>query len=75
MNDQLLHVGVRRVNNTIPNDGTKNPVYLTDFENAWKAFMSNLNQQHRDIFRDEIDYRLTDAHFTICGSLGKEFIL
>jgi hypothetical protein len=74
MNAQLLHVGAGRVNNTIPLDGAKNPVYLADFENAWKLFMSSLISQHRDIFRDEIDYRLTDAHFTICGSLGKEFI-
>lgn len=75
MNAQLLHVGAGRVDNTIPNDGVKTVDYLADFENAWKTFMSSLNLQHRDIFRDEIDYRLTDPHFMICGTLGKEFIL
>jgi len=74
MNDQLLHVGMRRVHNTIPNDGAKNVEYWADFEGAWQMFMSSLNPQHRDIFRDEIDYRLTNSHFHICGTLGKEYI-
>jgi hypothetical protein len=37
--------------------------------------MRSLKPEHKDIFRDEIDFRLSDAEFKFCGSLGKEFIL
>ena len=37
--------------------------------------MRSLKPEHRDTFRDEIDFRLRDPEFRICGTLGKEFIL
>ena len=36
--------------------------------------MGNLKPQHRDIFREEIDFRLQDQEFAFCGTLGREFI-
>jgi hypothetical protein len=75
MNAHLLHVGAGRVTNTINMDGALDKQYLADFEEAWKQMMTNLKPAHKDVFRDEIDYRLTDAHFRICGTLGREFIL
>jgi len=36
--------------------------------------MKSLKPQHREIFRDEIDFRLQEREFQFCGTLGKEFI-
>ncbi|MEO8049670.1 MAG: hypothetical protein ABI833_04575 [Acidobacteriota bacterium] len=75
MNAHLLHVGMDRMDNEIPNDGKKDPLYFQDFQNAWQAMLKQLKPVHRDVFRDEIDFRLADREFKICGTLGKEFIL
>jgi hypothetical protein len=74
MNAHMLHVGAGRVRNTIIMDGHDDPQYLADFEEAWGLLMGNLKPEHKDVFRDEIDYRLTNPTFRICGSLGKELI-
>jgi hypothetical protein len=71
----MLHVGAGRVNNTIIMDSHNDPKYSADFEQAWGLFMSNLKPEHKDIFRDQIDYRLTNPTFGICGSLYKELIV
>jgi hypothetical protein len=75
MNAHLLHVGMDRMDNEIVNDGRSDAKYFGDFEGAWQTMMCRLKPQHRDIFRDEIDFRLSDLEFTFCGTLGREFIL
>jgi len=72
MEGHMVHVGRDRLTNKIGND---DDLYQADFENAWRSMMENLKPQHKDVFRDEIDFRLTDPEFTWCGTLGKEFIL
>lgn len=75
MNVHLLHVGDDRVENKRVWTGKDDMKYLADFEGAWKMFMQNLKEKHKDIFREEIDHRLTEKAFQHCGTLGKEFIL
>jgi hypothetical protein len=70
----MVHVGKDRLTNETEWTGKDDDLYLTDFQNAWRSMMENLKPQHRDVFRDEIDYRLTDPEFKLCGSLCKEFI-
>ena len=74
MNAHLLHVGMDRMDNEIINDGRNDKQYFADFEGAWQTLMKSLKPQHREIFRDEIDFRLQDREFQFCGTLGKEFI-
>ena len=56
------------------NDGRDDIQYFADFEGAWQTLMKSLKPQHREIFRDEIDFRLQEREFQFCGTLGKEFI-
>lgn len=74
MNSHLLHVGAGRLTNEIVNDGKNDKQYFDDFEGAWQGMMRSLKPEHRDIFRDEIDFRLREHEFAFCGTLGKEFI-
>ena len=70
-----MHVGAGRVINTKVSTGGEDSRYLADFEEAWMLLMKNLKPQHRNIFKDEIDYRLSAPEFHNCGTLGKEYIL
>jgi hypothetical protein len=36
--------------------------------------MRSLKAEHRDIFREEIDFRLQDREFAFCETRGREFI-
>jgi hypothetical protein len=75
MNAQLLHVGESRLTNEQVSTGAGDLHYFGDFQNAWEAMMKSLKPQHREIFRDEIDFRLSAAEFTFCGTLGKDSLL
>ena len=74
MNAHLLHVSMARIDNEIINDGRHDKKYFEDFESAWQTLMRSLKAEHRDIFREEIDFRLQDREFAFCGTLGREFI-
>jgi hypothetical protein len=74
MEGHLLHVGGDRLENELVWTGADDQQYLTDFQNAWKALLIHLKPEHRDVFRDEINLRLTETEFEICGTLDKEFI-
>ena len=74
MNAHLLRVGMERIDNEIINDGKHDKKYFEDFESAWQTLMRSLKAEHRDIFREEIDFRLQDREFAFCGTLGREFI-
>jgi hypothetical protein len=74
MNAHLLHVGMGRIDNGIINDGRHDKKYFEDFESAWQTLMRSLKAEHRDVFREEIDFRLRDREFAFCGTLGREFI-
>jgi len=39
----------------------------------WEVMLKNLQDKHKEIFREEIAHRL-DSEFRHCGTLGKEFI-
>ncbi len=73
MNTHMLHVGGGRVTNTKRSTGADDTLYLAEFQTMWKHMMQNLRDKHKDIFRDEIDFRL-NSEFRHCGTLGKEFI-
>jgi hypothetical protein len=73
MEGHMVHVGRDRLTNTVEWTGKDDDLYLADFENAWRSMMENLKPQHRDRFREEIDLRLTDPEFALCGTLGKRF--
>lgn len=73
MNIHLMHVGGSRTVRKVVWTGKDDALYLADFEEAWAKFLGNLKPEHRDIFRDEIDYRLA-SEFRHCGDLGKQFI-
>ena len=70
----LIHVGMDRIDKKLSRTGRMTKSIFADFENAWKTLMSDLKPQHRDIFREEIDFRLQDREFAFCGTLGREFI-
>ena len=74
MNEHLLHVGMGRMENELINDGSHDKEYFADFEAAWRTLMRSLKPQHRDVFRDEIDFRPSDREFQFCGTLGREFV-
>lgn len=74
MNGHLLHVGESRLTNEKVSTGAGDQDYFSDFQKAWEAMMKRLKPEHRDIFRDEIDFRVSDPEFRFCGTLGKEFI-
>jgi hypothetical protein len=75
MSAHLLHVGGSRLTNEQVSTGVGDQNYFGDFQNAWEAMMKSLKPEHRDIFRDEIDFCLSDPELRFCGTLGKEFIL
>lgn len=74
MEGHLMHVGGDRLENQVVWTGADDKEYLADFQNAWTAFMKSLKPEHRDAFREEIDFRLLNPEFQICGSLSREFI-
>jgi hypothetical protein len=74
METHLLHAGSARTDGDTVWTGRDNAHYLADFEGAWELFLRNLKDEHKEIFRDEIDHRLS-SEFRHCGTLGKEFIL
>jgi hypothetical protein len=73
VNTHMLHVGKRRVSNTQVSTGVNDALYLAEFQAMWKHMMQNLNDQHKETFRNEIDFRV-NSEFRHCGTLGKEFI-
>jgi hypothetical protein len=73
MESHLVHAGVERTENDTEWTGKDNEHYLADFERVWALFLGNLKGEHKQNFREEIDYRL-DLAFRHCGTLGKEFI-
>jgi hypothetical protein len=75
METHMLHVGAGRLTNQFITDGSNDPSYLADFEGAWTLLMGNLKDAHKGVFRDEIDHRLTNPAFSMCGTLGREFII
>ena len=75
MEGHMMHVGGDRTANEVVWTGADDKKYLADFQNAWAALMKNLKPEHRNAFRDEIDFRLLDVEFKFCGSLGRELIL
>lgn len=74
MEGHLMHVGGDRLENEVVWTGAEDPQYLSDFQGAWATLMKNLKPAHRDVFREEIAYRLLDPEFQICGTLDKELI-
>jgi hypothetical protein len=74
MEGHMVHVGGDRTENEVVWTGGDDKLYLVDFQGAWAAFLSTLKQEHKDIFREEIDLRL-NSEFRHCGSLSKELIL
>jgi len=75
MEGHLMHVGGDRLENDVEWTGADDKEYLVDFQNAWKTLMANLKPEHRNVFREEIDFRLLEPEFKFCGTLSKEFIL
>ena len=63
MEGHMIHVGGDRTENEVVWTGVDDRKYLTDFQNAWAALMKNLKPEHKDVFRDEIDFRLMDPEF------------
>jgi hypothetical protein len=75
MNTHMLHVGGGRVSNETKSTGANDKSYLAEFQGMWEKMLGNLKDQHKDVFRDEILYRLEyPGEFKHCGTLGKEFI-
>lgn len=75
MNVHMLHVGGSRVTNKKVSTGADDMAYLAEFQGMWGKMLRNLEDKHKPIFCDEIDFRLSVADLKFCGSLGKEFIL
>jgi hypothetical protein len=74
MNTHMLHVGGGRVTNRKVSTGADDKSYLAEFQGMWEKMLKNLQDKHKDIFREEIEHRL-DSEFRHCGTLGKELIL
>jgi hypothetical protein len=74
MEIHLLHVGRTRATRDVVWSGRFDQKYLEDFESAWRTVLQNLKPSHREVFKDEISFRLHSA-FRHCGDLGLEFIL
>lgn len=76
-NTHTLHVGGGRLKNTKISTGADDPTYLAEFEGMWEHMLRNLKEPHKEVFKDEIQYRLDfpPNAFKHCGTLGKEFIL
>lgn len=74
MNTHMLHVGGGRVTNTKVSTGADDKSYLAEFQGMWEKMLKNLQDKHKEIFREEIEHRL-DSEFRHCGTLGKELIL
>jgi hypothetical protein len=48
---------------------------LAEFQGMWEKMLRSLKDQHKEIFRDEIQYRLDyPGEFKHCGTLSKEVI-
>ena len=73
MNTHMLHVGGGRVTNRKVSTGADDKSYLAEFQGMWERMLKNLQNKHKEIFREEIEHRL-DSEFRHCGTLGKEFI-
>lgn len=73
MNTHLLHVGCGRVTNTKVSTGANDRAYLAEFQRMWENMLTNLKDEHKENFREEIEHRL-DSEFRHCGTLGKELI-
>jgi hypothetical protein len=73
MEGHMVHVGGDRTENEVVWTGDDDKLYLADFQGAWAAFLGDVKDEHKEIFREEIDLRL-DSEFRHCGTLGKEFI-
>jgi hypothetical protein len=73
MNTHMLHVGGGRITNKKVSTGADDKVYLAEFQEMWERMLKNLQNKHKEIFREEIEHRL-DSEFRHCGTLGKEFI-
>ena len=76
MNTHTLHVGGARVTNTKESKGADDKQYLAEFQGMWEKMLRNLKDQHKDIFRDEVQYWIDHpGEFRHCETPGKEFIL
>jgi hypothetical protein len=73
MEIHIMHVGGSRTTREVVWTGSDDPLYLADFEAAWKKFLSNLTPYYGGRFKNEIDYRL-NSEFRHCGDLGRPFI-
>lgn len=75
-NTHMLNVGGGRLTNTKESKGVDDKDYLAEFQGLWVHMLRNLKDQHKDVFRDEIQHRLDfPGEFKHCGTLGKEFLL
>lgn len=68
MNTHMLHVGGGRLTNTKVSTGADDGDYLKDFETAWEMITKNLTPKHRQLFREEIYFRL--CWFSVKWSAG-----
>ena len=73
MNTHMLHVGGGRVTNVEVLTGADDPSYLAEFQAMWEKMLRNLQDKHKETFREEIEHRL-NSEFRHCGTLGKELI-
>ena len=73
MNTHMLHVGGGRITNKKISTGADDKFYLAEFQGMWERMLKNLQNKHKEMFREEIEHRL-DSEFRHCGTLGKEFI-
>jgi hypothetical protein len=73
MNTHMLHVGGGRVTNRKVSTGADDKSYLAEFQGMWEKMLKNLQDKHKETFREEIEHRL-DSEFRHCGTLGKELI-
>jgi hypothetical protein len=73
MNTHMLHVGGGRVTNKKVSRGGDDTSYLAEFQEMWEKMLKNLQEKHKETFREEIEHRL-DSEFQHCGSLAKELL-
>ena len=73
MNAHMLHVGGGRLTNKKVSTGADDNSYLAEFQGMWEKMLENLQDKHKETFREEIEHRL-DSEFRHCGTLGKELI-
>ena len=63
MDKQLAHITYGRVDQPVPWDDSKNHVLLSEFRQAWRRFLSELEQPYKTEFDAEIDKRRTSAGY------------